>query len=97
MAVGGVNYASPVTVNGFSCRNCAEVDLAAKHIDPAHPKSGPNDVRAASDPSRNNTDPVRIAAARKAAETAGAQIIGYSAHGARTLGVSPGAVFSVGA
>ena len=37
----GADYPSPVTVNGFSCRNCTEVDEAKKFIDPAHPKDGP--------------------------------------------------------
>lgn len=36
-----VNYPSPVMVNGYSCKNCTEVDEAKKHIDPAHPKDGP--------------------------------------------------------
>jgi len=40
MAISG-DYANPVTVNGYSCRNCTEVDLAKKHIDPAHPQDGP--------------------------------------------------------
>ena len=35
------DYSSPVTVNGFSCRNCAEVDKAKRHIDPANPAGGP--------------------------------------------------------
>ena len=47
-----VNYPSPVWVNGFQCRNCSDVDLANKHIDPAHPKSGPFNVDAKSDPTR---------------------------------------------
>ncbi len=51
MAV-SVNYPTPVWVNGFQCRNCSDVDLAKKHIDPAHPKSGPFDVDARSDPTR---------------------------------------------
>ena len=46
------DYAQPVQVNGFTCRNCTDVDYAKKHIDPAHPKSGPYDVDAATDPSR---------------------------------------------
>ena len=45
MTISG-NYASPVTVNGYSCKNCADVDLAKKHIDPAHPKDGPYGVNA---------------------------------------------------
>ena len=51
MAISG-DYPQPVQINGFTCRNCAEVDLAKKHIDPAHPKSGPYGVDAAQDPSR---------------------------------------------
>ncbi len=47
-----VDYPSPVWVNGYQCRNCSDVDLAKKHIDPAHPKSGPFNIDAKSDPSR---------------------------------------------
>ena len=36
-----VNYPNPVTVNGYSCKNCTDVDYAKKNIDPAHPKDGP--------------------------------------------------------
>ena len=45
-----VNYPQPITVNGFSCKNCTDVDYAKKHIDPAHPKSGPYGVNAKTDP-----------------------------------------------
>jgi hypothetical protein len=41
-----VNYPSPVTVNGYSCKNCTDVDYAKKNIDPAHPKDGPYGVNA---------------------------------------------------
>ena len=41
-----VNYPSPVMVNGYSCKNCTEVDEAKRHIDPAHPKDGPYGVDA---------------------------------------------------
>ena len=41
-----VNYPTPVMVNGFSCKNCTEVDEAKKHIDPAHPKDGPYGIYA---------------------------------------------------
>ena len=44
------NYPQPVQVNGFTCRNCTDVDNAKKHIDPAHPRSGPYGVDAATDP-----------------------------------------------
>lgn len=46
----GMDYPHPVNVNGFSCKNCTDVDYAKKHIDPAHPKSGPYNVNAATDP-----------------------------------------------
>lgn len=45
MAING-DYPQPVTVNGFSCKNCTDVDYAKKHIDPAHPKDGPYGVNA---------------------------------------------------
>ena len=50
------NYPQPVYVNGYQCNNCADVENAKKHIDPAHPKSGPYDIHADTDPSRR-TDP----------------------------------------
>ena len=48
------NYPTPVQVNGFSCRNCTDVDYAKKHIDPAHPKAGPYGITAKDDPSLAN-------------------------------------------
>ena len=45
MAING-DYPQPVTVNGFSCKNCTDVDYAKKHIDPAHPKDGPYGINA---------------------------------------------------
>jgi hypothetical protein len=50
MAIGSTNYPQPVQVNGFMCRNCTDVDHAKKHIDPAHPKSGPYGINADTDP-----------------------------------------------
>jgi hypothetical protein len=45
MAV-STDYPAPVTVNGYSCRNCTDVDRAKKNIDPAHPEGGPFGVNA---------------------------------------------------
>ncbi len=56
-----VNSPHPVQVNGFMCKNCTEVDYAKKHIDPAHPKSGPYGITADSDPT--------VSAARRAPKT----------------------------
>jgi hypothetical protein len=47
----GTDYSTPVQVNGFTCRNCTDVDYAKKHIDPAHPKWGPYGIDAKDDPS----------------------------------------------
>ena len=49
MTISG-DYPSPVTVNGFQCRNCADVANAKKHIDPEHPRSGPYGINAKDDP-----------------------------------------------
>jgi hypothetical protein len=55
MSIGSTNYAQPVYVNGFICRNCTDVDNAKKHIDPAHPKSGPYGRDAATDPTNQKS------------------------------------------
>ena len=57
------NYPTPVQVNGFTCHNCTDVDYAKKHIDPAHPKSGPYGVDAATDPSQANKPSVSFGGA----------------------------------
>jgi hypothetical protein len=82
----GVNYPSPVTVNGFSCRNCSEVDIARRHIDPQHPRSGANDADALSDPTRSQADKSKIAAQRAAS---GPKAGVYSAAGAESAGNAP--------
>ena len=56
MAIVTTNYPQPVQVNGFLCRNCTDVDNAKKHIDPAHPRSGPYGIDADTDP----TNPKRL-------------------------------------
>lgn len=56
MAIGSTDYPHPVQVNGFTCRNCTDVDKAKKHIDPAHPRSGPYGIDADTDP----TNPKRF-------------------------------------
>ena len=52
------DYATPVMVNGFSCRNCTDVGYAKKHIDPEHPKSGPYGITAKDDPTVRNASAV---------------------------------------
>ncbi|HEX3486290.1 MAG TPA: hypothetical protein VHT51_14600 [Micropepsaceae bacterium] len=48
--IGSINYPTPILVNGYSCKNCTDVDLAKKHIDPDHPKAGPFGINAQNDP-----------------------------------------------
>jgi hypothetical protein len=62
----GPNYPIPVQVNGFTCKNCTDVDLAKKHIDPAHPRSGPYGVNAKTDPTVNKTAVVAFGGALSA-------------------------------
>jgi hypothetical protein len=45
LAISG-DYSRPVTVNGFSCKNCTDVDNAKRHIDPSRPDDGPYGVNA---------------------------------------------------
>ena len=45
----GTDYPTPVNVNGYSCKNCTDVGYAKKHIDPAHPRSGPYGINAKDD------------------------------------------------
>ncbi len=51
----GTNYPNPVQVNGYLCKNCTDVDLAKKHIDPAHPRSGPYGIDAKDDPTADKS------------------------------------------
>lgn len=44
-------------VNGYVCRDCSDVALAKRNIDPAHPKDGPGQIAA----------PGRVEGARKEA------------------------------
>ena len=67
MAISG-DYPTPVNVNGFSCRNCTDVDNARKHIDPAHPKDGPFGINA-----ENRPDDIKRIAARSFEATHGGQ------------------------
>jgi len=68
MSIGG-DYPQPIQVNGFSCKNCSDVDYAKKHIDPAHPKSGPYGISAASDPTRTSAGQIRLSGALAGQET----------------------------
>jgi hypothetical protein len=76
-----VNYPSPVTVNGYSCKNCTDVDYAKQHIDPAHPKDGPYGVDA--------KDHTPSTLASRPAVTFGGALAGVTANS--TAGAQPSA------
>jgi len=76
MSIGSTNYPQPVLVNGFVCRNCTDVDNAKKHIDPAHPRSGPYGIDAATDPTNPKGSIQRGGSRAGAATATAAQSIG---------------------
>jgi len=81
----GTNYAHPVNVNGYSCKNCTDVDYAKKHIDPAHPKSGPYGVNADSDLDREKA--IQFAGALTGAQGTSVQRLPPVAETGRTVNV----------
>lgn len=77
MAISG-DYPTPVNVNGFSCKNCTDVDFAKKHIDPAHPKDGPFGINAKNRPGESKraaAEPPEPTYTGQAAVTFGGQLI----------------------
>ena len=87
MTISG-NYPTPVLVNGYSCKNCTDVDYAKKHIDPAHPRSGPYNIDAKTDPTRTFSDTVTLTGKSSSpnSPSAGAAGSGYSAAGQSSSG-----------
>lgn len=95
MAISG-DYPTPVNVNGFSCKNCTDVDNAKKHIDPAHPKDGPFGINA-----KDNPENAKRAAARlfepsydnQVAVTFGGQLAAFADKGSTRppIGLTAGA------
>jgi hypothetical protein len=89
------DYPTPVNVNGFSCKNCTDVDNAKRHIDPAHPKDGPFGINA-----KNRPDDLDRTAARssdpnfegQAAVTFGGQLSAFAdrAQTRPTFGITAG-------
>ena len=59
----GTDYSTPVTVNGYACKNCTDVANATKHIDPEHPRSGPYGINAQDDPTVKQTAAVTFGGA----------------------------------
>jgi hypothetical protein len=92
------DYPTPVTVNGFTCKNCTDVDMAKKHIDPSHPKDGPFGINA--DPSKHPLD-VRKAARHGPAVMFGGVLAGVGsfdpAKAPAYASGAPGAVLNISA
>lgn len=91
MAISG-DYSSPVTVNGFVCRNCSDVDRAKRHIDPADPAAGPFGVNGSHKPGK-----AAAAANHFAAEARDAERLEALYRERRTAPVSPVAAAYAGA
>jgi hypothetical protein len=72
-------------VNGFLCKNCTDVAYAKKHIDPAHPKSGPYGIDAKDDPT---VKPSVNQSAASTAVTFGGNLSGLNAKQALTGGAA---------
>lgn len=91
MTING-NYSHPVTVNGFSCNNCAEVDQAKKGIDPANPSAGPGGAKHAEKARflAEARDTERLAREHAAQATVSPIAAAYGAPGA-----APGSLVSV--
>ena len=60
MSINTVNYPTPVTVNGYSCKNCTDVDNAKRNIDPAHPQDGPFGVNRQDKPGAASSSPAVV-------------------------------------
>jgi hypothetical protein len=73
MAISG-DYPQPVQVNGFSCKNCTDVDYAKKHIDPAHPKDGPYGIDAKNNDTKSADTKTRTGALDRPAVTFGGSL-----------------------
>lgn len=67
MSVSG-NYPYPVTINGVVCRNCSDVGLAKRHIDPADPAAGPLGLNASHKPGKADKPANHFAAEARDAE-----------------------------
>ena len=92
MSVGSTNYPQPVQVNGYTCHNCTEVDEAKKHIDPAHPKSGPYGVTASTDPTqKDKKDFIQFGGSLSGTNTS-SSTPGSSSSSAPTPGSTPASV-----
>jgi len=80
MAISG-DYPTPVNVNGFSCKNCTDVDNARKHIDPAKPNDGPFGINARNRPediARTTAKPFDPTYDGQAAVTFGGQLVAFT-------------------
>ena len=83
------DYPSPVNVNGFSCKNCTEVDEAKKFIDPKHPQDGPFGINAKDH--KTGTAKADGSSGRSPAVVFGGQLAGLvAAQSTGAAGGSPG-------
>ena len=95
MSISGEHY--PITVNGFNCVNGGDAGLAAKRIDPSHPASGPDDIRAAQDMTRSLVEREKFAEDDAVARPTIVDSAAYSRSGGVVEPSEPGSVLNVAA
>jgi hypothetical protein len=86
-----VNYPTPILVNGYSCKNCTDVDEAKKHIDPAHPKDGPYGINAKDQPGAPAKPDVTAQASAASASSSPAVTFGGALAGLNSVATSAAA------
>jgi hypothetical protein len=88
-----VNYPTPVIVNGYSCKNCQQVDEAKKHIDPSDPKAGPYGVDAKDQPPKPGQVTPVSSNDQTPAVTFGGALAGVAPSGAAPAAVQTSSAF----
>jgi hypothetical protein len=93
MAIGS-DYSQSIIVNGYMCHSCADVALAARHVDPAGPPTGARNEGPERDETRNHFSPEArdrdlLAALHEQGRTGAANPYA-AAYGAVGAGAAPG-------
>jgi hypothetical protein len=76
-------------VNGYFCLDDRDGQMANRMIDPGHPRSGPDNRDAATDPSRTMLDPTRVNAVRREQEARLEPVSTYTPSGDTSTGPAP--------
>jgi hypothetical protein len=93
MPTENIGFPLPIMVNGFACMTAEDIGLAKWNVDPEHPRSGPYDRFAETDPTRY--DERRTEEAKAEAATRSEQVVGYTPGAVLTAPVTTGVVMSI--